>query len=444
MKFIKKIILSMFIILSAGLYANNDNKGDFIHMKSKLLDKGEIRVVVMLKEEENISKNARMLNIASSQKAVMESFSSDSVTLHHQFKLTPALSLTIRNTDALDNLEVNDLVSKVDIDVGGKGGLNVSILQINADNVHSTGITGLGVTVATLDTGVDTDHSDLADDIVGQACFCNGYDGGAYPCCPNGSDRQYGTGSAEDDHGHGTHVAGIITSNGSLAPLGIAPDTNIYSVKVLADNNSFNSTSDITAALEYLALNEPNLKAVNMSLGTYERFSGYCDNVYSWTQLMANTVSQLNNNGTHVIASAGNSGDTTSMELPACLSNVIAVGAVDDNDNVASFTNSNSVMDIWAPGVGILSSMINNTTASWNGTSMAAPHITSVMALIGEANPEASFTMEQEAIKESSVLITNESNGITKPRLDAEDAVNYVKKDNVNGVNPAIIMYLLN
>ena len=83
-------------------------------------------------------------------------------------------------------------------------------------------------------------------------------------------------------------------------------------------------------------------------------------------------------------------------------------------------------MDIWAPGYAILSSYIDNQAANMSGTSMSAPHVTAVMALIGEASPEANFTIEKEAIIESSTLITNEDNNVTKPRVDAKAAVSYV------------------
>lgn len=92
------------------------------------------------------------------------------------------------------------------------------------------GVTGAGVRVAVLDTGIDTDHPDLISDIAAQHCFCSGL---LFGCCPNLGNEDV---SAEDDQGHGTSVAGIITSAGVQAPLGVAPDAKIVAVKAGPDS----------------------------------------------------------------------------------------------------------------------------------------------------------------------------------------------------------------
>lgn len=94
--------------------------------------------------------------------------------------------------------------------------------------VQKMGLSGQGVTVAIIDTGVDTAHTDLAGAVVDEACFA------ANRGCPNGASQQFGAGAARDDNGHGTHVAGIIAGRGKTAPEGLAPNARIIAIKVAA------------------------------------------------------------------------------------------------------------------------------------------------------------------------------------------------------------------
>ena len=113
-------------------------------------------------------------------------------------------------------------VQKIDLDVPGHMALAESTVLIRARDVQAQGVTGAGVVVAVLDTGIDTHHPDLSDDLVGQQCFCTNADG-VTGCCPGGKTEASGVGAAEDEQGHGTHVSGIITSGGRVAPRGVAP-----------------------------------------------------------------------------------------------------------------------------------------------------------------------------------------------------------------------------
>src|SRR5690606_14222817 len=134
----------------------------------------------------------------------------------------------------------NPLVERVDLDLGGTGMLTESVPLIGATSWHAVGNTGAGVVIAVLDSGVDTDHPDLAGAIVHQACFLD-QDGtiNSVGFCPNGSDRQVGPGAAEDDFGHGTHVTGIAASRGNVSGAGVAPGANIEAIKVLDNSNTF-------------------------------------------------------------------------------------------------------------------------------------------------------------------------------------------------------------
>lgn len=361
------------------------------------------------------------------QARVLAAVNTADFTVRHTFQAVPALSGTILSSDGLNQLAAHPEVLRIDLDVGGQGSLDVSVPLIGADEQQAMGITGSGVVVAVLDTGLDTDHSDLSSDLIHQQCFLDN-DGliNGIGLCPNGSDRQSGAGSAEDGAGHGTHVTGIVTSDGNVSSVGVAPDAEIVAIKVL-DNSSFSGTfyffSEIVAALDYIINNQPTVQVINMSLGTFATFVGNCDNSTAYNMAGAAAINTLRTNGVIAFASSGNSGSGTVMTSPACLSNVISVGATDDSDEVATFTNSNSVLDIMAPGVGIISDAIGNGTTNASGTSMASPHAAGCAALLIQSGAATNPDQIESRLKTSAVQVTDPTNGLTFPRIDCHPAL---------------------
>ncbi|MFH0928905.1 MAG: S8 family peptidase [Candidatus Aenigmatarchaeota archaeon] len=242
--------------------------------------------------------------------------------------------------------------------------------QIGADKVWALGYDGTGVTVAVLDTGVDYSHVELADSIAGGMSFVS-----------------YTT-SYSDDHGHGTHVSGIITANGVVTGAkGVAPGARVWMAKV-CDSGGSCYTSDIAAAIDYV-VNGPDgdpstedglAKIMSISLGGGGTFRANCDNDY-----LASKVNWAVSKGVTVVAAAGNTGGKVSS--PGCASGAIAVGAVDKGDVRPSWSGSGSALDIVAPGVSIYSSLPGGTYASWSGTSMATPHVSATVALMRQVNP---------------------------------------------------------
>lgn len=348
----------------------------------------------------------------------------------HQYEAVPAIAGTIRREAALTRLAMNPAVRRIDLDIGGTGSLATSVPQINADQRQALGNDGDGIVVGVLDSGIDSDHPDLADDIGPQACFGdnNGaVDGTGF--CPNGSDRQTGAGAAEDDHGHGTHVSGIITSNGTNASVGVAPGATIVAVKVLDSNNSFSATSEVIAGLNWIIANNNTglnlgVRVINMSLGTSALFTSPCDNATATTQAMAAAINTLRGMGVLSVVSSGNNGSGTQMGLPACVANTITVGAVDAADAVANFSNSDATTDVFAPGTntegvtGIISSRLGGGTVGLQGTSMAAPHVTACVALLIESGDATTPDDIETRLETSSVQVTDATNGLTFPRLD--------------------------
>ncbi|HVE12534.1 MAG TPA: S8 family peptidase [Elusimicrobiota bacterium] len=205
---------------------------------------------------------------------------------------------------------------------------------------------GGGVKVAVVDTGVDSTHPNLR--IVGGA---NMIQPGA---------------SYMDDNGHGTHVAGTIGAlDGRRGVVGIAPEANIYAVKVL-DADGSGTFSDIIAGIQWCADN--GIKVANFSLGASRG-----------TPSLQEAVAEATARGVTIVAAAGNSG--SDVGFPAAYPEAIAVAATDVNGDVAEFSSRGPQVAIAAPGVNVLSTSPGGGYRNLSGTSMATPHIAGLAVL---------------------------------------------------------------
>jgi subtilisin family serine protease len=213
------------------------------------------------------------------------------------------------------------------------------------------------VTIAVIDTGVDYTHPDLASKCVA------GYNFVAHNSNPM------------DDHGHGTHVAGIAAAigNNGTGVAGVDWGARIMPIKVL-DARGSGYDSDVASGIRYAADN--GARVINMSLGSTE---------YSYT--LEEAVNYAYNKGVTIIAAAGNDGG--SVGYPAACDHVIAVGALDSGDRLASFSNHGSALDLTAPGVNILST-VPGGYQKMSGTSMASPVVTGCASLVLARYPEDS------------------------------------------------------
>ncbi|NIT14130.1 MAG: S8 family serine peptidase, partial [Candidatus Dadabacteria bacterium] len=227
------VILAYFFIFAVNTSICDEIVGSSIY--DKLNSQKFVRVIVVIDSTQTrfTDLNTKMDVLSDKKAALMSKLSSNEFILDKNWDTLSAFSGFV-SLDGIVKLSEDPRVVRVDLDVGGQGGLNQSRFAINADDVNDAGFTGQGVTVAVLDTGIDTNGIDLEDDIVAQRCFCENEDGSG--CCPNGNTSQSGDGSAEDGNGHGTNISGIITSDGIIAPDGIAPDAKIVAVKVLDDD----------------------------------------------------------------------------------------------------------------------------------------------------------------------------------------------------------------
>ena len=218
-----------------------------------------------------------------------------------------------------------------------------------------SGSTGSGTTIAVIDTGVDLDHPEFSGRIV------------------TGYDFVDGDTVADDGNGHGTHVAGTIAgANDGTGITGVAYDAAIMPLRVL-DNDGYGWTSDIISAVRWAADNGADV--INLSLGG----GGY-------SQAMADAISYASGRGSVVVMAAGNSGGSA-PEYPAAhaIDHGIAVGAVDRNRSLAEFSNragSTQLDYVTAPGVNIYSAVPGGEYDTFNGTSMATPHVAGIAGLL--------------------------------------------------------------
>lgn len=312
---------------------------------------------------------------------------------------------------------------------------SIQSIQVNSAarsvEVQKMGLSGRGVTVAIIDTGIDATHADLMGAVVDEACFT------ANRGCPNGASQQFGAGAARDDNGHGTHVAGIIAGRGKTAPEGLAPNAKLIAIKVAAADGS-TSTQAMIAALRWLAKSHPEVAVVNMSLGTTATYAGACDAASPITAALLQAGQAVRGNGAVIVAAAGNEGRTDRMTAPACVTGFLSVGAVHaekgsvsangctdlktTTDRVACFSNSSTRLDLLAPGAGIVAAGLGGGKANRSGTSQAAAVVSGAVALLLEGAPGPGSRIDA-ALFATGAAITDDRNGRVTPRIDTRAAL---------------------
>jgi subtilisin family serine protease len=436
----RRSILTLVALMAAtagGAQAADVNTRVF----EELRERPRVRVIVALREPAAPVTDLTLRNaeVAAVQGNVLESLDPADFTLTHRWQSLNAFAGEI-TTAGLRALAADPDVLQVDVDPPAYIQTAEAAALIRVDQVRGMGITGKGVVVAVLDSGVDTRHPDLRDSLVDQQCFCTTVGGGG--CCPNGSAKQSGAGSAEDDNGHGTNVTGIITSDGRVAPLGIAPDAQIVAIKVL-DKTGAGTSTNILSGLDYVINNRPEVRVLNISIGLANLFSGACDSAASFTTAFATAVNTLRGRGALLFASTGNSASSSQIAVPACIRNAVAVGAVykidtgtisfgctdatTGPDRVTCFSNSDSQVDLLAPGAPVTSTGLGGGVSTFLGTSQASPVAAAVAALILEARPGIGADALEAALKNTGVPITDPKNGLSFRRIDAKAAVDSIR-----------------
>jgi len=282
-------------------------------------------------------------------------------------------------------------------DVPDVGGNNWGADLVKAPEVWAQGYTGQGVVVAVIDTGVDRNHEDLRNNIwtnVNEIAD-NGIDddGNGYVDDNYGWNFSGNNNNTLDGNGHGTHVSGTIAGeNNNYGVTGIAYNAKIMPVKVLNDSGS-GSYNSIAQGVRYAVDNGADV--INLSLG----------GKYS-NRTLESAIDYASSKGVIVVMAAGNDGES-SPDYPAryAYKSGIAVGAVDRNNNIADFSDRSGTSEIsyvTAPGVRVYSTVPNNQYAVYSGTSMAAPHVAGVVALMLSANPNLTDAQVRQIVAETS------------------------------------------
>ncbi len=298
------------------------------------------------------------------------------IRLDHRYRTVFAGASVELPSSMVRDVEALPSVRSVHVDARVHAYLNDSVPAIGADTVWQRfGVTGEGVTVAVIDSGVDYGHPDLGGGFGPGFKVVGGYDFVDEDADPL------------DEHGHGTHVAGIVAADGDV--VGVAPGATIVAYRVL-DEHASGQMSDIVAAIE--AAVDPNgdgdasdhVDVVNLSLGG----PGYVGDPA--TTAVENAVRA----GVVVCVAAGNSGSFNSLGSPAVAPAAITVGAVDRQGAVARFSSRGPAPgsldvkpEVLAPGVDILSTLPDGGHGRMSGTSMAAPHAAGVAALLRQMDP---------------------------------------------------------
>ena len=281
------------------------------------------------------------------------------------------------------------------------------------------------VDVAVIDTGIDWQHPDL--DVVG-----------GINCAAGNIFRTVCNGDGDDDHYHGTHVAGTIGAiDNGLGVVGVAPGARLWAVKVLNSRGS-GYTSWIVAGIDWVAARAGTIEVANMSLGG----SGYSQAEYD-------AIQGAVDKGVAFAVSAGNSDDDARNYSPAAFNNVLSVSALadfdgipgglgsptcrtDQDDTLADFSNWGPAVDIAAPGVCILSTypLEKGEYGTISGTSMASPHVAGALALLASRSNPADAddvyalygALEAEG---NAGWMDDSGDGISEPLLDVSNTTTF-------------------
>ncbi|MFO0617972.1 MAG: S8 family peptidase [Polyangiaceae bacterium] len=327
----------------------------------------------------------------------------------------------------VDPSEVNDLVAAASADASVEGAEPLAYVramftpndplfekQWHMERIGAQAAwdysSGRGATVAVVDTGVAcedfeqfTKGTDLAD-----------------TRCVGGWNFVTNTEHANDDQGHGTHVAGTIaqSTNNGIGAVGVAFDARLMPVKVL-NSQGWGTTEDVASGIRWAA--DHGAQVINLSLGGPRN-----------SKIMEDAVTYAHDHGAVVIAAAGNSGG--SVGYPGGCEHAVGVSASDENDKLANFSSRGPEVDIAAPGTNVTQQTICNggknkceVFPAYNGTSMATPHVAGVAALLvaqGITDPDAI----EDALKSSARVVDDSEAGKKLYGSGILDGANAVRK----------------
>ncbi|MGB1139363.1 MAG: S8 family serine peptidase [Halioglobus sp.] len=422
--------LACIAIAAAPLYADPDNRKRiaprYEQLQQHAQQRGLVRVIAKYKASDTRPGSTQRIRASAQAGALLKKLGVDRVRVLRRMPM----EVYRVNAQQLDRLLDSNLFELLVEDSLNAPSVKDSVPAIGGDLAHNFGLTGNGVTVAIIDTGVDASHPVFGGRVVAEGCFST--NSGRYnssSLCPNGRDTQIGNGAAAPCASycdHGTHVAAIAAGAEAGRP-GVAPDASIIAIQAF----SFFSgeaecgagrapcllayDSDLLAALDYVEslTSVYDIASVNMSLSGGEYSSPCTRSPYTAY------FDDLRNAGVLPVASTGNNGYTGAVGSPACSPSAVAVGSVNEqNDVVSSWSNAAAFIDILAPGQGIRAAVPGGGYAYKSGTSMAAPHVAGAAALVHAAQPALGPAGILELMTTEAATVSDSRNGLSFPRLD--------------------------
>ena len=400
-----------------------------------------------------------------------------------RMEVTPAFAATVTASE-VESLSRDSSVVSIALDQVRRPVLIQSVPLIGMTTAYNTyKATGAGFAVAIIDSGVDKTHTFLQN-VIAEACYSStvppgtgGTANGSTSTCPGGASSSTASGSGVNCNiawagcEHGTHVAGIAAGfntqfQSGQPPNGVAKSAGIIAIKAASEFTGTDCSpgpspciafwdSDMVAALDHvyairnsLPAGYAGVAAANLSIGG-GLFSTNCD---SADPAFKTSIDNLLSANIATVIAAGNDGSKTQISFPACISSAIAVAASSKSDVIASYSNINSQVALFAPGGDFTSStsiILSSVPAGYTtcasdgfafpgpnpstggtycylaGTSMATPHVTGAFAAIRSALPNATVAQILSALKSTGTSITDTRSGgsVTKPRINVAQAL---------------------
>ena len=412
-------------------------------ISQKLVEQGKTLEII---NEHEVLFNGIFVDFSDSEAKLIENVKGVK-KIHKNLKVQATLmdSVPLINADDVWNLNKDLQPCDPNAQVSNKNSLLTGEIVATPPYSVLPCLTGQGISIAILDTGIDYTHSDLGG-CFGENCKVKG----GYDFINDDDDPM-------DDHGHGTHCAGIVAGKGVLK--GVAPDANLYAYKVLNSGGS-GSWDQVIAGIEIAidpnqdGIFEDHLDIISMSLsgncgGEYHEFCGPDD-------LISSVVDNAVNIGCIFVVAASNEGPKKgTIGTPGVARKAITVGASDKQNQITSFSsrgpiiwknsqgNSKSLIkpDVIAPGAEICSSQwenawqyyecVDNEHTAISGTSMATPHVAGAIALLKQKNPEWTPEEIKIVLKNTAISIGEEAVVQGQGRIDSLEAINVEEKPTI-------------
>jgi subtilisin family serine protease len=431
--------LTFALLLAAGAGARGSGPARISEQVAAAAEQGPVRAIVLLKEGSSpASSSLSLLNrperIAPIQQRVLEQLKPTKTRAIHRYRNFAGLAVELE-AEGLKRLASDPDVESVGPDRKVRASLVESAALTGVNYARDLGRTGLGITVAVIDTGIDYTHPDLGGGYGPGFKVVAGYNF-VNPIMP-----------FQDDNGHGTEMAGVIGSSNSTYR-GVAPGAKLIALKVL-DATGNGNMSTVAAAVDWSITNKAtyNIRVLNLSLGDgweNKNQAADCD-----TDPTAQSFQAAINAGLVVVAAAGNERYFQGLNYPACVTGVISAGDVYDADEgalqwtgactdwttapdqIVCHCDRASFLGLLAPGAIITSTCLPGTLkpdgttcgqgdfVEGGGTSNAAAFVSGLVAELLQANPSWTPGDILSILRSSGKPVFDSATGLTFPRVDA-------------------------